>query len=339
MDLDELEQRARALLPADVYDYIAGGSFDEITLDDNRTAWDRIRLRPRVLRDVRTVTTATTVLGVPLAHPIVVAPTAFHRMAHDDGEPATASGAADAGALFTMSTRSTAPIEDVAGALEGAPWWFQVYVLRDRETTDRLVGRAVASGCGALVLTGDTPVLGRRMRDVRNRFVLPSNLGTIESLDRPGNLADQDPGLTFDDIAWLRDRFGLPVVVKGVLRGDDAVRCLEAGAAAVWVSNHGGRQLDGTIATAAALSDVVDAVGTRAEVYVDGGVRRGTDVLKALALGAAAVMIGRPVVWGLAVGGRDGVREVLAALAAELELAMALAGCASVADVTPDLIA
>ena len=213
MELDELEAKARELLPADVYDYVAGGAVDELTMADNRAAWDRIRLRPRVLRDVRTVTASTTILGSAVAHPIGVAPTAFHRMCHDDGEPATAAGAADAGALFVLSTRSTAPMEDVAKAMGDAPWWFQVYVLNDRELTESFVQRAVEAGARALVLTGDTPVLGRRLRDIRNRFVLPSHLGTIESLDRPGNLADQAAGVTFDDVAWLARTAELPVVV------------------------------------------------------------------------------------------------------------------------------
>jgi 4-hydroxymandelate oxidase len=339
MELDDLETEARELLPQEVYDYVAGGAVDELTMADNRLAWDRIRLRPRVLRDVRHVSTATAVLGSPVAHPIGVAPTAFHRMCHDGGEPATAAGAADAGALFVLSTRATAPMEDVAHATGDAPWWFQVYVLNDRDLTESFVRRAAACGARALVLTGDTPVLGRRLRDIRNRFVLPSHLGTIESLDRPGNLADQAAGVTFADVAWLAEASGLPVVVKGVLRADDAERCVAAGAAGVWVSNHGGRQLDGAIASADALAEVIDAVSGRVEVYVDGGIRRGADVLKALAMGATAAFVGRPAAWALTVGGRDGVRGLLDGFRAELELAMALAGAASIAEITPDLLA
>ena len=338
MDLDALEDEARALLDQGVYDYIAGGAFDELTLSDNRAAWDRIRLRPRVLRDVRVVSTMTTVLGTTFDHPVGVAPTAFHKLCHGDGEPASSGGAADAGGLFVLSTRSTARIEDVAEARAGKPWWFQVYVLQDRDLTASFVRRAVATGCRALVLTGDTPLVGRRLRDLRNRFVLPSDLGTIESLDAPGTLGDQEAGVTFDHIAWLAEISGLPVVVKGVLRGDDAERSLDAGASAVWVSNHGGRQLDGAIATADALADVVAAVGERAEVYVDGGIRRGTDVLKALAMGARAAFVGRPVAWALAVGGRNGVRDLLRGFAGELELSMALAGAPTIDDVTHDLL-
>jgi 4-hydroxymandelate oxidase len=322
-----------------VFDYLAGGADDELSLAANLEDWARLRLRPRVLRDVRAVDAGTTLLGEAVAHPIVVAPTAFHRMAHPDGEPATARGAAAAGARFVLSTRSTAPVEDVATALDGRPFWYQVYVLRDRDLTVDLTKRAATAGATALVLTADVPRLGRRRRDVRNGFVVPTNLGTIESLDRPGDLADQDAGLTFDDITWLHDLTGLPVVVKGVLRGDDALRCAEAGAAAIVVSNHGGRQLDGAVSGAAALPEVIAAVGDGIEVYVDGGIRRGTDVVKALALGARAVLVGRPVVWGLATGGAEGVAGVLRDLVAELDLALALCGCATLGDVTPDLLA
>jgi 4-hydroxymandelate oxidase len=341
MNLDELEASARELLPRDVYDYIAGGSFDELTLADNRASWDRLRMRPRVLRDVRTVSARTAVLGTEVAHPLGVAPTAFHKLCHGEGEVATAGGAADTGSLFVLSTRFTVPIEDVAAvcAEAGSPWWFQVYVLRDRELTRSFVERAMDAGARALVLTGDTPMMGRRLRDAENRFPIPTGVGVVESLDRPDGLGEQDAGATFDDVAWLADLSGLPVVVKGVLRADDAVRCLEAGAAAVWVSNHGGRQLDGAVAGIDALPEVVDAIGARAEVYVDGGVRRGTDVLKGLALGAQAVFVGRPIAWGLAVDGRLGVKRVLRGLVGELELAMALAGARSIDEVTPDLIA
>ena len=339
MEDDALEAAARAALPKEAFDYFAGGAFDERSLAANLADWAALRLRPRVLRDVAVVDPGTTLLGRPVAHPIVVAPTAFHRMAHPDGEPATARGAAAAGAHFVLSTRSTTPVEDVARALGGRPFWYQVYVLRERELTLELVGRAKAAGATALVLTVDVPRLGRRLRDLVNNFVLPAHLGTIESLDRPGDLADQDPSLTFDDIGWLREATGLPVVAKGVLRGDDARRCVDAGASAVVVSNHGGRQLDTAVSGAAAMPDVVAAVRDRCEVYVDGGVRRGTDVVKALALGARAVLVGRPVLWGLATGGAEGVTAVLADLVAELELAMALCGCRTVEELTADLLA
>ena len=339
MDVDAREEAARAVLPPEVFDYYAGGSFDELSLAANLEDWARLRLRPRVLRDVRVLDPGTTLLGAPVPHPIVVAPTAFHRMAHPDGEVATAKGATAAGARFVLSTRSTTPVEEVAEALDGKPFWYQVYVLQDRDLTAELTRRAAAAGATALVLTADVARLGRRLRDVRNGFVLPAHLGTVESLDRPGDLSDQDAGLTFDDIGWLHDATGLPVVVKGVLRGDDARRCVDAGARGVIVSNHGGRQLDGAVSGAAALVDVVSAVRDTCEVYVDGGIRRGTDVIKALALGARAVLIGRPVLWGLATGGAAGVTEVIEELVAELDLAMALCGCPTLADVTPDLLA
>jgi 4-hydroxymandelate oxidase len=295
-----------------------------------------------VLRDVGTVDTATAVLGSPVASPVLAAPTAFHKLAHPDGEAATATGAAAAGALMVAATRSTTSLEDIAAAGgPGAPRWFQVYVLQERDHTAAMVQRAAKAGYTALVLTGDTPVLGQRMRDVRNAFVLPAHVadGTLQGDAAIGSLIEQDPTVTFECIAWLRELTGLPVLVKGVLRDDDAVACLDAGAAGVCVSNHGGRQLDGAVATADALAEVVAAVGDRGEVYVDGGVRRGLDVLRALALGARGVMVGRPVIWGLATGGSEGVTRVLRGFQRELALAMALAGARTVAEVTSDLVA
>ena len=339
MDLAALEEEARSLLPGPTYDYLAGGAGDELTLADNVAAWDRIRLRPRVLRDVGTVDTATTVLGTPITSPVLVAPTAFHKLAHPDGELETARGAAAAGALMVAATRSTTPLEDIAATAD-APRWYQVYVLQERDHTADLVRRAAAAGYTALVLTGDTPVLGQRLRDVRNAFVLPANVGesAMQAGAAVGSLVDQDPTITFEQIGWLRELTGLPVLVKGVLRADDARACLEAGAAGVCVSNHGGRQLDGAVAAAGALAEVVDAVGTDGEVYVDGGIRRGVDVVRALALGARAVMIGRPVIWGLATGGAEGVRRVLRGFQRELALAMALCGARSVDELTRDLV-
>jgi 4-hydroxymandelate oxidase len=342
MDLVALEEEARALLPGPVYDYLAGGAGDEVTMRDSVAAWDRIRLRPRVLRDVGTVDTSTTLLGTPVATPVIVAPTAFHKLAHPDGELATAKGAAAAGALYTATTRTTTPLHEVAEASgPGAPRWYQVYVLKERDHVAAMVQRAAASGFTALVLTGDTPMLGRRLRDVRNAFLLPDDVQQAAEAAGAagGSLVDQDPAVTFDHIGWLREMSGLPVLVKGVLRGDDALACLDAGAAGVVVSNHGGRQLDGAIASADALPEVVAAVGDRAEVYVDGGIRRGVDVVRALGLGARGVMIGRPVLWGLATGGAEGVRRVLRGFQRELELAMALCGARSVGEVTGDLVA
>jgi 4-hydroxymandelate oxidase len=342
LDLDALEDQAREALDRGVYDYVAGGADDEWTLGDNRAAWDRVRLLPRVLRDVSRVETTTTLLGTPVASPLGVAPTAFQRLVHPDGECAMARGCAARDHLMVLSTRATATPAECHEAAGGGPRWYQVYVLNDRQRNERMIAGALEAGISALVLTADTPVLGRRRRDVVNAFMLPPNLGGPSLELEPGeegNLVDQAADLTFDDIGWLSRISGLPIVVKGVVRSDDALACVDAGAAGVWVSNHGGRQLDGCIATADALAAVVDAVGDRAEVYVDGGIRRGVDVLRALALGAKAAFVGRPAVWGLATGGDAGVELVLKGLTGELKLAMALAGCRSIGEITADLVA
>jgi 4-hydroxymandelate oxidase len=254
---------------------------------------------------------------------------------------------------MVLSTLSTVPVEEVRAAT-AAPLWFQLYVYQDREMTRALVARVEAAGCQALVLTVDTPLLGRRERDVRNRFSLPPDVTiahampggqqTIPHAPADSGLAVQasrtiDPSLTWDDVAWLRSITRLPLVLKGIVRGDDAARAVERGAAGIVVSNHGGRQLDTTVATIRALPEVVEAVAGRAEVLLDGGVRRGTDVLKALALGARAVLVGRPMLWGLALGGEGGAAQVLRILRDELDLAMALCGCRTIAEITPDLIA
>jgi 4-hydroxymandelate oxidase len=340
-DAAQLQRRARELLPSEVYDYYATGSGSERTLRASAKAWQRIWLAPRVLRDVSETDTSVSLLGAALATPVGVAPTAFHRMAHPDGELATAAGAARAGALYVLSTRSTCRIEDVGAvvAAAGGTWWFQVYVMRDRDLTAGLVRRAVNAGAAALVLTADTPVVGRKQRSEQARLAVSDrdflvNLGPLADDEDAAQAAD----VTFADIGWLAGiAGGLPVVVKGVLRPDDALACAAHGAAAVIVSNHGGRQLDGAIPTAWALPAVVEATGAAGAggcpVYVDGGIRTGRDVLTALALGARAVFVGRPVLWALACGGADGVRELLTGLTAELAHAMALAGAASAADV------
>lgn len=342
LDLTALEARARELLDQGVYDYVAGGADDEQTLAANALAWEGLWLRPRVLRDVTAIDTSTTLLGTAVSSPIGVAPTAFQRLMHPEGECAMAQAVSARQSLMVLSTRATSSPADCFQAAPEGSRWYQVYVLNDRSRSERLIEAAVKSGISALVLTADTPVLGRRRRDLVNQFILPPNIGG-PSLDldpgEEGNMVDQAADVTFDDIAWLHELSGLPVVVKGVVRGDDASACVEAGAAAVWVSNHGGRQLDGCIPTAQALPEVVAAVGDVAEVYVDGGIRRGVDVLRALALGADAAFIGRPAVWGLTSGGAEGVERVLEGLTAELELAMALAGARTIDEITPDLIA
>jgi len=351
LNLAELEAIARAQIPATSWDYYAGGAGDEATLRDNVEAYARLRLMPRVLVDVSKLTLATTALGAPIAFPVLVAPLACQRLAHADGEAATARGAAAAGTIMVVSTLATMRLEDVATAAD-APKWFQLYVHKDHGLTRALIDRAVAAGYRAIVLTVDTPRLGRRERDVRNGFTLPRGLAlanfTGDAARTPATTGGSglaayaashlDDALTWDDLAWVRAQSSLPLAIKGVVRADDARRAVELGAAAVIVSNHGGRQLDGTIATIDALPAVADAVGGRAEVYVDGGVRRGTDVLKALALGARAVLLGRPVLWALAAGGAEGVTQALALLRAELDHALALAGVPSVRDVPRDVV-
>jgi 4-hydroxymandelate oxidase len=365
-ELDELEQLAAEALPAPAYDFYAGGADDEITLQENLQAWRRLRLRPRTLRDVRNVTTGVEVLGTRVRAPILVAPTSFLKMAHPEGETAVAVGTAEAGSLMVVSTRTTVPLDDIAAAASDSPRWFQVYILKDRDWTAEIVARAAELGYRALVLTVDAPVVGRRRRDEKNAFSFPDDIrpahlpsglgaGVGEVRSYPGaayllpsssegdpaehDPAEHDAGGTFDDIGWLKSVSGLPVVVKGVLRGDDASACVRAGAAGVIVSNHGGRQLDSVIATAEALPGVVSAVSGAAEVYVDGGIRKGTDVLKAIALGADAVLIGRPVIWGLATGGSKGVQQVLEGLTAELMRAMSLCGATNVGEISEDLVA
>ncbi len=347
LDLDALEAAAREALPSMVYDYYAGGAEQEATLRGNRTAWDRWWIRPHVLRDVASVSTATTVLGTPVGTPVLVAPTAYQRMADAEGEAATARGAASAGTLMVVSTLATTSLEDVAAAAPGAPRWFQLYIFEDRGFARSLLARAKAAGYGAIVLTVDAPILGHRPRDARNGFTLPDGLGMANlPADLPETsgsgleafFSSHDKRLTPDDLAWIRAETELPLVVKGLHRGDDAARCVDAGADAVVVSNHGGRQLDGAIPTALALPEVVEAVAGQAEVYVDGGIRRGVDVFKALALGAQAVLVGRPVLWGLATHGAPGVAAVLGGLSEELARAMTLAGTPTVADITSDLV-
>jgi 4-hydroxymandelate oxidase len=333
-DIAELERRASTLLPPEVYDFYAGGSGSETTVRGNVEAWQRLWLLPRVLRDVSRVDTSLSLPGAPLRTPVAVAPTAFHGLAHPDGEVATAAAAARAGALFVLSTRSSRRIEDVgaAAAAAGGSWWFQVYVMRDRELTATLIRRAVAAGASALVLTADTPVVGPKRGNQGGDMVTPEafrvNLGPQADLAAATQAAD----LTFADIGWLAGQGDVPVLVKGVLRPDDAQACVAAGAAGVIVSNHGGRQLDRALPTALALAPVAAGL-PGAAVHVDGGVRTGEDVLAAIALGAGAVFLGRPVLWALASGGAPAVAGLLTGLTSDLAHAMALAGAATLADI------
>ena len=325
----DYERLAEAKLDANAHAYFAGGAGDEVTLRDNLGAFERRKLRPRVLVDVRSVSTATTVLGTEVSLPILIAPLALQRMAHEDGELATARAAAAAGTIMCLSSAATSSPAEVAAAAPDAPRWFQVYVWQSRSITEAAIDEAVANGYSALVLTVDVPYIGRRERDLRVDFKVPEHL-TVQGELFANNF---DAGLSWRDLEWLAG-YGLPVVVKGLLTAEDAKLACEHGAAAVVVSNHGGRQLDGVSASLDALEEVVDAVDGRAEVLLDGGVRRGTDALKALALGARAVLIGRAMLWGLAAAGEDGVSHVLHLLRSEVELGLGLLGCASPADVS-----
>lgn len=355
VNIFDFEAIAREALPQQAYDYYASGAQDEVTLRQNRAAYDRVSLAYRVLVDVSQRDLTTTVFGQPVSMPILVAPTAFHKLAVEDGELATVRAAGAVGTVMVLSTLSTTSIEDVVAAASG-PVWFQLYVYKDRKATEGLVRRAEAAGCRALVLTVDAPLIGKRERDIRNRFRLPPGLAVANLLPEGyGEMAPApldsglaayvasflDPALTWKDVAWLQSITSLPVVVKGIVRPDDAVRAAEAGAAGIVVSNHGGRQLDTAPATLDVLPEIVDALaahGHRSEVLLDGGVRRGTDVVKALALGARAVLVGRPVLWGLAAGGEAGAATILRLLYNELDLAMALAGAPTIADITRDLV-
>jgi 4-hydroxymandelate oxidase len=338
--IDTLEAAAAEKLPEPVHRYFRQGSAGGVSVGEAVAAWSSYRFRPRVLTDVSTVSTSTTVLGMPVAGPVLVAPTTLQRQADPDGEAAMSAGVAAAGSVLGVSSNAGTTFADIAAA--GAPWWLQIYVNKNRDITRRMLDAAVAAGARAVVLTADTPVVGRKEDDGPTVWEavqsghLRANID--ESLYSDDDLGKADD-LTPDVIGWLGEQTGLPVVVKGVLRGDDARRCVDAGAAGLIVSNHGGRQLDGAIATAHALPEVVQAVaGTGAEVYVDGGIRRGEHVLTALALGARAVFVGRPALWALTVGSSPGVTRLLTDLYDELTHALALIGVPTLDAVAPDLI-
>jgi isopentenyl diphosphate isomerase/L-lactate dehydrogenase-like FMN-dependent dehydrogenase len=342
INLDDYERVAAERLAPGPLAYFTGGAGDEVTLRDNRAAFARQAIVPRVMRDVSSVDMSVEVFGRRWPTPIFIAPTALQRMAHTDGELATARSAASRGMTLTLSTSASTDLADVAEV--GGPRWFQVYFLADPGARRALIERAVAHGYEALVLTVDLARIGRRERDLRVGFripkgveipnvavaagVPPEEVGSVEYVDR----------MSWTDLEWLAG-FGLPVVIKGILHPDDARLAIEYGAAAVQVSNHGGRQLDGAIASLDALPAVAEAVDGKLPVLLDGGVRRGTDVLIGMAHGATAVGIGRPVIWGLAVDGQAGVGNVLDLLTNELENGMALAGAPSIADLTPELLA
>ena len=337
--LTDYEELAAAVLPSAVRDFVAGGSGFEMTLQLNRAAFDSVTLTPRVLGGISAVdTTWQSFSGASM--PVVVAPMAYQRLLHPEGELLLARAAADAGIPYTISTLSSYPLEKIAGT---GPSWFQLYWLRDRLLVESLVDRAEAAGCTALMVTVDVPVMGRRLRDVRNSFALPPDVVAANLVDAvteahvgvPGLSAVAahtasafEPAVSWQDLEWLRSRTRLPLLIKGILDPRDAVRAAEIGAAGIVVSNHGGRQLDGAVASINALPAVVDAAGKHCQVFVDSGVRSGTDVLRALALGASAVLVGRPLLWALAV---DACAEGLGLLRKELEDAMLLAGCADLA--------
>ncbi len=350
-NLRELEPLARERIDRTAFDYIAGGAGDEATLVGNEAGWDRYRLLHRALHDVSGLTLEQDLLGQPTASPVLVAPTAFHRLVHPEGEVATATGAARSGHLMVASTLSTTPLEAIADASPERRW-FQLYVYEDRALTEQLVDRAEAAGYEAIVVTVDAPVWGRRERDVRNNFSLPDGMGLanfpdLDQEDLPKVEGDRlaayvedqlDASLTWAGIEWLTELTDLPVLVKGIVHPADARAAIDHGVAGLVVSNHGGRQLDHGVPTAHALPEVVDAVDGDIEILVDGGIRRGTDVVKALALGADAVLVGRPVLWALALDGSRGVGGARDRRVAEVGHAMAGCGAQRPADRAPDQV-
>jgi 4-hydroxymandelate oxidase len=321
---------ARAAIAADVWDYYEGGAGDERTLAENRRAFDRWMLRPRFLRGAGSPDTSTSVLGSALRFPVGVAPWAYQRLAHPDGELATARAAAAAGTVMVVSSTTESYLEDVAAASDGPKWW-QLYVAEDRGFTEAMLRRVVSAGYQAICWTVDFVVNGLRHRDTRSGFVMPIGVGASDYLF--------DASITWDDLGWIKDRApGIPVIVKGLLTPEDAELAVQSGADAIVVSNHGGRQLDRSPAGLDALPEVAAQVAGRVPVLMDGGVRRGTDVLTALALGASAVFVARPTIWGLAAEGEAGVAGVLEILRAEFENAMALTGCRSVDEIGRALV-
>lgn len=346
INIFDYETLAQARLHQISWDFYYGGSDDEVTLRANRSALERIRLRPRVLVDVSTCDLSTSLLGIPVSMPVLVAPSAAHILAHPEAELATARAVGEAGTIMTLSTDASRSLEEVAAVAQG-PLWYQLYIY-NQEEAQGLVQRAEQAGYRAIVLTVDLPRISRRERDIRN------DMNSFQRANYPGAFSGNAPHysvdgndnklvytgntLTWEILPWLRSITSLPILVKGILTAEDAELAVKYGASAIIVSNHGGRQLDSVVPSIEALPEVVSAVEGRCEVYMDGGIRRGTDILKALALGARAVLIGRPVLWGLAVNGQEGVRHVLELLRNELMLAMALAGCPSLASIQRSLV-
>ncbi|GMQ08079.1 hypothetical protein CsSME_00051976 [Camellia sinensis var. sinensis] len=344
VNVNEFQELARRALPKMYFDFYNGGAEDQHTLRENMEAFRRITFRPRVLVDVSRIDMSTTILGYPTSAPIMIAPTGLHKLAHPEGEVATARAAAACNTIMAMSFSADCTVEEVASSCN-AIRFFQTYVYKRRDVTAVLVQRAERNGFKAIMLTVDTPRLGRREADIKNKMIAPQPknleglLSTEAVSDNGSKLAafaaeTLDPSLCWKDIDWLRSVTSLPILVKGVLTAEDAIKAMEIGVAGIVVSNHGARQLDYSPATITVLEEVVRAVGGKIPVLIDGGVRRGTDIFKALALGAQAVMIGRPVLYGLAAKGEYGVRSVIEMLKDELELTMALSGCPAVKDIT-----
>ena len=347
VDFDALEGQAREKMPPASFAFCATGADDEISAVENITAWRALRLRPHVLNDVAAIDTSLTMLGSRQPHPIMIAPTGRHKLFHPQGEQATARGATAANAIYVMANNANVTIEDVAAERGSAPQWFQLYFWPSRGEVEALIERAAAAGFTALVLTVDAPTGGWSPRAAREQYEPSPEILNINMPGSPMARTFYDPDIagkvlypaTWRELEWMAKRSPIPLLTKGVLRADDALRCVDCGVRGVIVSNHGGRHLDATVTTAAAIGEVAAALTGKAEVYVDGGIRRGTDILKALALGARAVLIGRPAIWGLAVQGADGVAAVVDHLRVELVRAMQLSGTANLADITRDLVA
>jgi 4-hydroxymandelate oxidase len=353
VNINDYEIIAKGKLTQMAYDYYSSGACDEITLKQNCEAYAGIKLKYRVLKDVSSRDLSVTILGQKISFPVMIAPTAFQGMAHPDGELATVRAAGKGGTIMVLSTLSNTAVEDVV-AESKTPVWFQLYVYKDRNATKELVRRVESAGCKVIVVTVDAPYLGIRERDVRNQFNLPDGLtvkcmdavglGGVDEVEGGSGLAGYfasklDPSLSWKDIEWLRSITKLPIILKGIACAEDAKLAVKHGVDGIIVSNHGGRQLDTCRATIEVLPEVTDAVRGKTEILIDGGIRRGTDILKAIALGAKAVLIGRPVLWGLAAEGEQGVTNVLEIFRKEFDLAMALSGCTSVNEISIDLIA
>jgi 4-hydroxymandelate oxidase len=333
VNLFDFEKLAVEKMTHMAYEYVASGAADEFTLRWNRQALDAIKLNPTILADVSQLDTRVTLFGFDLPYPILIAPTAYHKIMHSEGELATARGAGAAKAIYTVSSFTTTPLEEIVKAAT-QPLWFQIYVRDDRDFTKSLIQRAEVLGFRALCVTVDTPVAGVRNRQDKAHFALPAGVNTPHM---PGGLAEKKP-FTWKDIEWIRSFTKMPVLLKGVLNPDDAEKAIGAGAAGIIVSNHGGRNLDTVPATIEALPRIAERVNKKIPILMDGGIRRGTDVLKAIALGADAVLVGKPVCFGLACGGAEGVTKVLEILRYEFELAMMLTGKATIAEIDESVI-